>query len=176
MTLAACSSSGKPSKQLPSLPSTPPVTQASGKFPMIADTAARLDATKARALKAQGVRTVFRYYSHLPPSIPGKDLQPEEVRIILGEGLSIGSVFQHYNNWFWYENRWISRCGIKIHGCGCLHTVQLGWARSTYFKRRLRTIGESFYYLLQYRSALRIRRTVFYNKLQHIFWYFWITS
>ncbi len=107
MTLAACSSSGKPSKQLPSLPSTPPVTQASGKFPMIADTAARLDATKARALKAQGVRTVFRYYSHLPPSIPGKDLQPEEVRIILGEGLSIGSVFQHYNNCFrTFENAW----------------------------------------------------------------------
>jgi len=107
MTLAACSSSGKLSKQLPSLPSTPPVTQASGKFPMIADTAARLDATKARTLKAQGVRTVFRYYSHLPPSIPGKDLQPEEARIILGEGLSIGSVFQHYNNCFrTFENAW----------------------------------------------------------------------
>jgi hypothetical protein len=74
---------------------------------MIADTAARLDATKARALKAQGVRTVFRYYSHLPPSIPGKDLQPEEARIILGEGLSIGSVFQHYNNCFrTFENAW----------------------------------------------------------------------
>ena len=102
MTLAACSSSGKPS-----LPSPPPVTQASSKFPMIADTAARLDATKARALKAQGVRTVFRYYSHLPPSIPGKDLQPEEARIILGEGLSIGSVFQHYNNCFrTFENAW----------------------------------------------------------------------
>ena len=107
MTLAACASSGKPSKPSPSLPSPPPVTQASGKFPMIADTAARLDATKARALKAQGVRTVFRYYSHLPPSIPGKDLQPEEARIILGEGLSIGSVFQHYNNCFrTFENAW----------------------------------------------------------------------
>ncbi len=107
MTLAACSSSGKPSKPSPSLPSPPPVTQASSKFPMIADTAARLDATKARALKAQGVRTVFRYYSHLPPSIPGKDLQPEEARIILGEGLSIGSVFQHYNNCFrTFENAW----------------------------------------------------------------------
>ncbi len=107
MTLAACSSSGKPSKPSPSLPSPPPVTQASSKFPMIADTAARLDATKARALKAQGVRTVFRYSSHLPPSIPGKDLQPEEARIILGEGLSIGSVFQHYNNCFrTFENAW----------------------------------------------------------------------
>ena len=107
MTLAACSSSGKPSKPSPSLPSPPPVTQASSKFPMIADTAARLDATKARALKAQGVRTVFRYYSHLPPSIPGKDLQPEEAKIILGEGLSIGSVFQHYNNCFrTFENAW----------------------------------------------------------------------
>jgi hypothetical protein len=107
MTLAACTSSGNPSKPSPSLPSPPTVTQASSKFPMVADTAARLDATKARALKAQGVRTVFRYYSHLPPSIPGKDLQPEEARIILGEGLSIGSVFQHYNNCFrTFENAW----------------------------------------------------------------------
>jgi len=107
MTLAACTSSGNPSKPSPSLPSPPTVTQASSKFPMVADTAARLDATKARALKAQGVRTVFRYYSHLPPSIPGKDLQPEEARIILGEELSIGSVFQHYNNCFrTFENAW----------------------------------------------------------------------
>jgi hypothetical protein len=76
-------------------------------FPLIADTATRLDAAKARALRTQGVRTVFRYYSHLPPSLPGKDLQPEEARIILDEGLSIGSVFQHFNNCYsTFENRW----------------------------------------------------------------------
>ncbi|MET0544733.1 MAG: DUF1906 domain-containing protein, partial [Caulobacterales bacterium] len=61
----------------------------------------------AKALKAQGVRTVFRYYCQLPPSIPGKDLQPEEAKIILSEGLSLGVVFQHYNNCFrTFENRW----------------------------------------------------------------------
>jgi hypothetical protein len=76
-------------------------------FPLIADTAARLDAAKARALRNHGVRTVFRYYSHLPPSLPGKDLQPEEAKVILGEGLSIGSVFQHFNNCFrTFENNW----------------------------------------------------------------------
>jgi hypothetical protein len=58
-------------------------------------------------LRAHGVRTVFRYYSHLPPSLPGKDLQPEEAKIILGEGLSLATVFQHYNNCFrTFENRW----------------------------------------------------------------------
>ncbi len=104
VTLAACSSSAKPST--PS-PSTPSVTPTLSRFPLIADTAARLDAAKARALGAHGVQTVFRYYSHLPASIPGKDLQPEEARIILGEGLSIGSVFQHYNNCFrTFENAW----------------------------------------------------------------------
>jgi len=76
-------------------------------FPLITDTAARLDAAKARALRAHGVQTVFRYYSHIPPSLVGKDLQPEEARIILGEGLSIGSVFQHFNHCFrTFENNW----------------------------------------------------------------------
>jgi hypothetical protein len=106
--LAGCESSPSPAAPAPSTPSTPstPAPVASG-FPLIADTAARLDAAKARALRAHGVKTVFRYYSHLPPSIPGKDLQPEEAKIILGEGLSIGSVFQHYNNCFrTFENAW----------------------------------------------------------------------
>ncbi len=102
VTLAACSSSAKPS-----VPTTTPVTPVPGRFPLIADTAARLDVAKAKALRAAGVQTVFRYYSHLPPSLPGKDLQPEEAKIILGEGLSIGSVFQHYNNCFrTFENAW----------------------------------------------------------------------
>ena len=109
-TLAACSSSAKPVKPSPSLPSTPvtpPVMPTLSRFPLIADTAARLDVTKARALRAAGVQTVFRYYSQLPPSLPEKDLQPEEAKIILGEGLSIGSVFQHYNNCFrTFENAW----------------------------------------------------------------------
>lgn len=99
--LAACATSSKPASTIPT-----PTTPATG-FPLITDTAARLDAAKARALYAAGVRTVFRYYSHLPPSLVGKDLQPEEARIIVGEGLSIGSVFQHYNNCFrTFENNW----------------------------------------------------------------------
>ena len=90
----------------PSAPATPSPAAVSA-FPLIADTASRLDIAKARALRAQGVRTVFRYYSHLPPSLPGKDLQPEETKIILGEGLSLATVFQHYNNCFrTFENKW----------------------------------------------------------------------
>ena len=90
----------------PTVPVTPTLPAATG-FPLIADTAQRLDAAKARSLRAHGVRTVFRYYSHLPPSLPDKDLQPEEAKIILGEGLSIGSVFQHFNNCFrTFENNW----------------------------------------------------------------------
>ncbi|MFO0550063.1 MAG: DUF1906 domain-containing protein [Polyangiaceae bacterium] len=76
-------------------------------FPQVADTALRLDAKGAQALRAAGVRTLFRYYCHLPASIPGKDLQPEEARILFGEGLSIAAVFQHYSNCFLtFENRW----------------------------------------------------------------------
>lgn len=91
----------------PSNPATPPPPISAAGFPLIADTATRLDAAKARALRQYGVKTVFRYYCHLPPSLPGKDLQPEEAKIILGEGLSIGSVFQHYNNCFrTFENAW----------------------------------------------------------------------
>lgn len=102
VTLAACSSSAKPSPSVPT-----PTTPAASAFPLIADTAARLDVTKAGALRAHGVQTVFRYYSQLPPSLPEKDLQPEEAKIILGEGLSLGSVFQHYNNCFrTFENAW----------------------------------------------------------------------
>jgi hypothetical protein len=104
-TLAAALA-GCESAPAPSAPATPPQQPATG-FPLVADTAQRLDAAKARALRAHGVRTVFRYYSHLPPSLPGKDLQPEEARIILGEGLSIGSVFQHFNNCYrTFENKW----------------------------------------------------------------------
>lgn len=108
-TLAACSTSAKPSAPA----TTPPViappapTPVSSAFPLITDTAQRLDVAKAKALYNHGARTVFRYYCQLPPSLPGKDLQPEEAKIILGEGLSIGSVFQHYNNCFrTFENAW----------------------------------------------------------------------
>lgn len=118
--LASCSSAAKPAPaptpsptptptpSIPTTPTTPTSVPTPGSaFPLITDTASRLDVTKAKALRAAGVKTVFRYYSHLPPSLPGKDLQPEEAKIILGEGLSIGSVFQHFNNCFrTFENNW----------------------------------------------------------------------
>jgi hypothetical protein len=104
LAVAGCESA--PSAHAPSAPATPPPAAVSA-FPLIADTASRLDAAKARAMRAQGARTVFRYYSHLPPSLPGKDLQPEETKIILGEGLSLATVFQHFNNCFrTFENKW----------------------------------------------------------------------
>ena len=102
LLVAGCGST--PTAPAPAAPSSPPAPTG---FPLIADTAQRLDAAKVRALRNHGVRTVFRYYSQLPPSLPGKDLQPEEAKIILGEGLSIGSVFQHFNNCFrTFENKW----------------------------------------------------------------------
>ena len=104
--LAGCSTSTEPTPATPSTPTTPSAASL-GAFPLIADTASRLDIAKARKLREHGVKTVFRYYSHLPPSLPGKDLQPEEAKIIVGEGLSIGSVFQHFNNCFrTFENNW----------------------------------------------------------------------
>jgi hypothetical protein len=85
---------------------TSPAAPSTG-FPAVVDTATRLDAAKAAGLRAAGAKTVFRYYCHLPPSLPEKDLTPEEARVILGEGLSLAVVFQHYNNCFrTFENSW----------------------------------------------------------------------
>jgi hypothetical protein len=85
---------------------TKPSAAAAG-FPAIVDTSSRLTAAQAAGLRAAGAKTVFRYYCHLPASIPGKDLEPEEAKIILGAGLSLAVVFQHYNNCFLtFENRW----------------------------------------------------------------------
>lgn len=110
LTAAGCTTAepSAPSTPAPSTPSTPSAVAVAGSaFPIITDTAARLDVPKVRALRNHGVKTVFRYYSHIPPSLVGKDLQPEEARIILGEGLSIGSVFQHFNHCFrTFENNW----------------------------------------------------------------------
>lgn len=110
-SIPGCSSASKPAPSIPTAPTPTPATPTpqpvATRFPLITDTAARLDVAKVRKLRDHGVKTVFRYYSHLPPSLVGKDLQPEEAKIILGEGLSIGSVFQHYNNCFrTFENDW----------------------------------------------------------------------
>ncbi len=108
LAAAGCTTAEPSAPSMPATPAIPSVAPVAGSaFPLITDTAARLDAAKARALYKHGARTVFRYYSHLPPSLPGKDLQPEEAKIILGEGLSIGSVFQHFNHCFrTFENIW----------------------------------------------------------------------
>jgi|GEM_PF-1116973 len=119
-SLAACATTETPSGTSAPAPAQPapsptpspkpaplPAPQAFSSFPAIIDASARIDAPKAKALKARGVKTVFRYYSHLPPSLPGKDLQPQEANIILGEGLSLGVVFQHFNNCYrTFENTW----------------------------------------------------------------------
>ncbi|MEL6978639.1 MAG: glycoside hydrolase domain-containing protein [Pseudomonadota bacterium] len=78
--------------------------------PMIIDTATKLGPAEAEALAASGVETVFRYYSYVPSNIRGKDLQPDETRALQAAGLSIGVVFQHYNNCFdAFANGWGGR-------------------------------------------------------------------
>ncbi len=129
LVLAGCMSAPKAPKPLPPPPpvrvnppavvTPPPVAAApapamstssitaSNALPSIVDTATRLTQQQAAALRAGGVKTVFRYYSQLPPSIPGKDLEPEEAKIILGEGLQLAVIFQHYNNCYrTFENAW----------------------------------------------------------------------
>ena len=108
LAAVGCTTAEPSAPSMPATPAIPSVAPVAGSaFPLITDTAARLDVTKTRSLYKHGARTVFRYYSHLPPSLPGKDLQPEEAKIILGEGLSIGSVFQHFNHCFrTFENSW----------------------------------------------------------------------
>lgn len=128
LVLAGCTTPPKPLKPLPppapvrvnppapvappaaATPAAPLATSsitASNSLPTIVDTASRLTQQQAASLKANGVKTVFRYYSQLPPSIPGKDLEPEEAKIILGEGLQLAVIFQHYNNCYrTFENNW----------------------------------------------------------------------
>lgn len=101
--LAGCASTPQ-EPAAPAAPATPPAPPApklaptDGRFPLIADTANRLNAGHAAGLAALGVRTVFRYYSYVPSNILGKDLQPEEAQILMDAGLSIGAVWQHFNN------------------------------------------------------------------------------
>lgn len=44
------------------------------------------------------INTVFRYYDHIKETIENKTLQSAEVDAIIAAGLSIGVVFQHYND------------------------------------------------------------------------------
>jgi len=67
-------------------------------FPMVVDTA-----TDTRpylsALKALGVRAIFRYYAQqAQPEVPQKQLTMAEKDAILDAGFAIGSVYQYYSN------------------------------------------------------------------------------
>jgi hypothetical protein len=67
-------------------------------FPLIVDTAS--DARPyLSALKALGVRAIFRYYAlAAQPEVPQKQLTIAEKEAILDAGFAIGSVFQYYSN------------------------------------------------------------------------------
>lgn len=93
--------------QPPSASPLPPRLDPAPAFPVIIDTATRLTPASAETLAALGVKTVFRYYSHLPPSIPGKHLEPAERDILFGAGLDVAAVWQHFNNChLTYANNW----------------------------------------------------------------------
>ncbi len=94
--LVACASDPEPAPE----PATPqPQPPAAGQtYPGIIDTASNVTPFVA-ALKTLGVRVVFRYYALGPqPEAPEKQLMAAEAGAILGAGLAIGSVFQHYSN------------------------------------------------------------------------------
>lgn len=50
------------------------------------------------AFEEFGVKTVLRYYDHEEETLAGKTLLPAESDAILAAGLSIGVVFQHFND------------------------------------------------------------------------------
>jgi hypothetical protein len=86
-----------PTAPTPSEPPAAAVPVASS-FPLIIDTA-----TDTRpylsALKALGVRAIFRYYAlAAQPEVPQKQLTMAEKDAILDQGFAIGSVYQYYSN------------------------------------------------------------------------------
>jgi Domain of unknown function (DUF1906) len=52
------------------------------------------------AMKANGIKTVIRYYDHEAETLPGKTLHAAERHMITDSGFDIGVVFQHWNNRF----------------------------------------------------------------------------
>jgi hypothetical protein len=62
-----------------------------------ADLAASLSGSSLEQIKKLKVNTVFRYYDHENETLPGKTLLGPESDAIVGAGLKIGVVFQHYN-------------------------------------------------------------------------------
>ena len=97
LPVTACASDPSPGPQ-PLEPEAPPVQPYTSSFPLVIDTA-----TDTRpylsALKALGVRAIFRYYAlAAQPEVPQKQLTLAERDAILSAGLAIGSVYQYYSN------------------------------------------------------------------------------
>lgn len=87
-------STPQPSPAQPS-PAAQPVVSS---FPLIIDTATDTRPYLA-ALKALGVRAIFRYYAlQAQPEVPQKQLTVAEKDAILDAGFAIGSVYQYYSN------------------------------------------------------------------------------
>ncbi|MCI4663342.1 MAG: DUF1906 domain-containing protein [Neomegalonema sp.] len=100
----------KPAPEPAPAPKQPALRKTGAVFPRIADAVTQLNPRTAAQLRALGVETIFRYYSYVPSNIAGKDLTPSERDAIFGAGLSIGVVFQHYNNCFdTFANDWGKR-------------------------------------------------------------------
>lgn len=98
-------------------------------FPLIVDTANQLNLARAQRLKALGATTVFRYYSYVPSNIAGKDLTPTERDAIFEAGLSVGVVFQHYNNCFdTFANDWGARDAAQALELAALNNQPQGSA------------------------------------------------
>lgn len=82
----------------PPAPVQPRLVPVASRYPAIIDTATDTRPYLA-ALKALGVRSVFRYYATAAqPEVPQKQLTLAERDAILEAGLSIGSVWQYYSN------------------------------------------------------------------------------
>ncbi|MDZ4761462.1 MAG: DUF1906 domain-containing protein [Alphaproteobacteria bacterium] len=88
---------GTPSPD-PSTPTPAPMTAIPSRYPAIIDTATNVQ-PYLPALKALGVRTIFRYYAQAAQAeVPQKQLTEAEAAAILDAGMSIASVYQYYNN------------------------------------------------------------------------------
>lgn len=87
-----------PAPTAPPSPPQPAAVAVASAYPMIIDTATDTRPYLA-ALKAMGVRAIFRYYAQAAqPEVPQKQLTVAERDAILDAGLAIGSVYQYYSN------------------------------------------------------------------------------
>jgi len=62
------------------------------------DLAAPVDQYFLTQVKANGIRTIIRYYDHEAETLPGKTLRRAERDLIMQNGLNLAVVFQHHND------------------------------------------------------------------------------